>query len=90
MYLVLSINFSVVSAISMRHLDIRSGEHIGASPLTKKKVKPSKNSAICYHLLHCNLSPSFDNFSVLVHENKRVFIRNQRKPANHERQTIIK
>ena len=25
---------------SIRHLDIRSGEHIGVSPLTGKKVKP--------------------------------------------------
>ena len=31
---------------SIRHLDIRSGEHIGMSHLTGKKVKLSKNSAI--------------------------------------------
>ena len=60
--------------MSIRHLDIRSGEHIGASPLTKKKVKPSKNSAICDHLLHCNFSPSFDNFSVLAHKNKKYLL----------------
>ena len=53
---------------SIRHLDIRSGEHIGVSPLTGKKVKPSNNSAICDHLLHCNFLPSFDNFSVLAYE----------------------
>ena len=34
---------------SVRHLDIRSGEHIGVSPLTGKKVKPLNNSAICDH-----------------------------------------
>ena len=34
---------------SIRHLDIRSGEHIGVSPLTGKK--PSNNSAICGHLI---------------------------------------
>ena len=56
---------------SIRHLDIRSGEHIGVSPLTKKKFKPSNNSAICDHLLHCNFLPSFDNFNVLAHENKK-------------------
>ena len=43
--------------------------------LTGKKIKPSNNSAICDHLLHCNFLPSFDNFSVLAHE-KKVFIRN--------------
>ena len=56
---------------SIRHLDIRSGEHIGVSPLTGKKVKPSNNSAICDHLLQCNFLASFDNFSVLVHKNKK-------------------
>ena len=55
---------------SIRHLDIRSVEHIGVSPLTGKKVKPSNNSAICDHLLHCNFVPSFKNFSVLAHKNK--------------------
>ena len=59
---------------SIRHLDIRSGEHIGVSPLTGKKVKPSNNSAICDHLLHCNLLPSFDNFSVLAYESKKYLL----------------
>ena len=44
------------------------------SPITGKKVKPSKNSAICDHLLHCNILPSFDNFSVLAHENKKYLL----------------
>ena len=39
---------------SIRHLDIRSGEHIGVSPLTGKKVKPVNDSAVRDHLLHCN------------------------------------
>ena len=59
---------------SIRHLHIRSGEHIGVSPLTGKKVKPSNNSAICDHLLHCDFLPSFDNFSVLAHENKKYLL----------------
>ena len=59
---------------SIRHLDIRSGEHIDVSRLTGKKVKPSNNSAICDHLLHCNFLPSFDNFSVLAHENKKYLL----------------
>ena len=59
---------------SIKHLDIRSGEHIGVSPLTGKKVKPSKNSAICDHLLRCNFLPFFDNFSVLAHENKKYLL----------------
>ena len=58
---------------SIRHLDIRSGEH-SVSPLTGKKVKSSNNSAICDYLLHCNFLPSFDNFSVLAHENKKYLL----------------
>ena len=54
---------------SIRHLDIRSGEHTSVSPLTGKKVKHSNNSALCDHLLHCNFLPSFDNFSILIQEN---------------------
>ena len=54
---------------SLRQLDINSGEHIGVSPITGKKVKPSNNSVICNHLLHCDFLPSFYNFSVLAHEN---------------------
>ena len=57
------------------------------SPLIGKKVKPSNNSAICDQLHHNNFLPSFDNFSVLAHEDKKVFFG---KPANHERQTITK
>ena len=45
---------------SIIHLDIRSQEHIGKSPLTETKVKPINNSAVCDHLLHCNYLPSFD------------------------------
>ena len=39
---------------SIRHLDIRSGEYIGVSPLTGKKFKPIKNSAVGDHLFHYN------------------------------------
>ena len=59
---------------SIRHLDIRSGEHIGVSPLTGKKVKPSNNTGICDHLLHCTFLPSFDNFSILVQESKKYLL----------------
>ena len=56
---------------SIRHLDIRSGKQIGVSPLN---VKPSNKSTICDHLLHCNILPSFDSFSVLAHENRKYLL----------------
>ena len=60
---------------SIRHLDIRSGEHIGVSPFTGKKFKPIKNSAVRDHLLHCNYSSSFDNFNILAHESKKFLLK---------------
>ena len=59
---------------SIRHLDVRSGEHIGVSPLTGKKVKPVNNSAVRDHLLHCNYLPSCDKFSILAHESKKFLL----------------
>ena len=50
-----------------RHLKVRSEEHIGISPLTFGKVKPSKESAIRDHPLNCNNIPSFDEFTILAY-----------------------
>ena len=55
------------------------------SPLTGKKVKPIKNSAVRNYLPHCNYSPSFDNFSILAHENKNFLLEIKKKPSNNER-----
>ena len=54
-----------------RHLKVRSGEHIGISPLTFKKTKPSKESAIRDHLLNCNNIPSFEEFTILTNGNNK-------------------
>ena len=62
------------------HLNVRIGEHIRTSPLTKKKVKP-KGSAVSDHLILCNNSPSFENFSVLTKENeeRKSFLEERKK-----------
>ena len=57
----------------VRHLNVRLGEHIRISTLTKKRVKP-KCSAVSDHLLLCNDSPSFENFSVLTKQNKTFLL----------------
>ena len=72
-----------------RHLKIRSGEHIGISHLTVKKVKPSAESSICDHLLFCNHDPSFDDFTILTQE-INVSIRYQRKLINQAWKNNIK
>ena len=53
------------------HLKVRSGKHIGISPLTFKKAKPSKESSIRDHLLQCDNNRSFDGFTILAHRNKK-------------------
>ena len=45
-----------------RRLKVRSGEHIGISPLNFKKTKPSKETLIRDHLLQCDNSASLDEF----------------------------
>ena len=57
-----------------RHLTVRCGEDIGISPLTWKKIKPSKESAIRDHHLICNKVLSLDEFSILAHGNNRFFL----------------
>ena len=54
----------------LRDFSVRIGEHIGILPLTKKQTKP-KNCSIVNHLLIRNHSASFENFNILMHENKR-------------------
>ena len=54
---------------------LRSAEHIGISPLTNKRVQPRKHSAVCHHLLNCNYSHAFEDFSVLCQENQNYLLR---------------
>ena len=57
----------------MTHLNVRIGEHIGISLLTRKQVK-TKNSSVADHLLLCSHSASYDNFSILEHESKKFLL----------------
>ena len=57
----------------VRHLNVRIGEHIGISPLTKKQVKP-KNSSVADHLLFYSHSACYDDFRILTHENIKFLL----------------
>ena len=39
--------------------------------LLERRSNHQNNSAVCDHLLNCNVLPSFDIFSILAHENKK-------------------
>ena len=56
-----------------RHLKVRSGEHVGISPLTFKKTKPSQDSLTCDHLLQCD-NNFFYEFTILEHGNKTCLV----------------
>ena len=64
-----------------RHLKVRSGEHIGIPPPTFKKTKPSKKSSIHDHLLECDNNPSFDEFTILEHGNKKRLLIKRNQPV---------
>ena len=57
-----------------RHLKVRSGQHIGISPLTFKKTKPSKESSIRDCLLQCDNNPLFGEFTTLAQGNKKYLL----------------
>ena len=56
------------------HLKVRICERLDTSHLLGKKVKIDKNklTAIEEHLLCCNYSPSFEDFSILTKENNNL------------------
>ena len=44
-------------------------ESLGISALTRKRVKGDDDSAIKEHLLFCNYTPDFEDFSILATNN---------------------
>ena len=56
---------------SERHFFVRASEHLGMTPLTGKRVKNSKKSAIFDHTLLNAHDASFEDFPILLKENKR-------------------
>ena len=64
-----------VRHLAVRHLAVRSGEHIGILPLTNKRKKSRKDSSVCHHLLNWNYLSTFEDFSVLCHEDKKYLLK---------------
>ena len=60
-----------------RHFIVRGCEHLGITPLTKKKVKIPKESAVFNHIVHTSHNASFNDFETFVKEcgNFRIFFR---------------
>ena len=52
-----------------RHFKVRMCKHLGISALTGKRVKGDDDSAIKEHLLFCNHTSDFEDFSILATNN---------------------
>ena len=51
-----------------RHFKVRACEHLVITPLTGKKVKRPKESAVFDHIVHTGHTASFNDFETLVKE----------------------
>ena len=51
-----------------RHFNVRVCEHLGITPLTVKKVKSPKESAVFDHNFHAGYNVSFDDSETLVRQ----------------------
>ena len=58
-----------------RHFKVRVGEHSGISPLTNKRSKSKKSTAVKDHMLMCNQPVSFDDFKVLASSNSEFHLK---------------
>ena len=71
-------------------------EHLGNSALTGKKVKGDDGSAIKEHLIFCNHTPDFGDFSVLTINNndfkiklmESLLISKHHPPLNKNKQSL--
>ena len=58
-----------------RHFKVRVGEHSGISPLTNKRSKSRKSTAVKDHMLICDQPVSFDDFKVLASSNSEFHLK---------------
>ena len=71
-------------------------EHLGISALTDKRVKGDDDSAIKEHLLFCNHTPDFKDFSILATNSngfkvmlmERLLTNRDHPPLNRNKQSL--
>ena len=62
-------------AETCRYFKVRVGEHTGISPLTNKRSKSKKSTAVKNHMLMCDQPVSFDDFKVLASSNSEFHLK---------------
>ena len=78
------------------HFKVRMCKHLGISALTGKRVKGDDDSAIKEHLLFCNHTPDFEDFSILATNNndfkvtlmESLLINRDHPPLNKNKQSL--
>ena len=55
-----------------RHFKVRACEHLGITPLTGKKGKSPKESAVFDHIFHTGHNASFDDYLTLVKQSDEL------------------
>ena len=71
-------------------------KHLAIFPLTEKRVKGDDDSAIKEHLLFCNHTPDFEDFSILATNNNEfkvtlmesLLINRDDPPLNKNKQSL--
>ena len=53
-----------------RHFKVRACQHLGITPLTGKKIKSPKGSAVFDHISHMGHNASLDDFETLIKESE--------------------
>ena len=79
-----------------RHFKVRMCEHLGISALTGKRVKGDDDSSTKEHLLFCNHTPDFEDFSILATNNndlkvtlmESLLINRGHPPLNKNKQSL--
>ena len=79
-----------------RHFKVRMCEQLGISALTEKRAKGDDDSAIKEHLLFCNHTPDFEDFSILatsindfkVTLMESLLIKRDHPPLNKNKQSL--
>ena len=78
------------------HFKVRICEHLGISALIEKRVKGDDDSVIKEHLLFCNHTPDFEDFSILATNNndfkvtlmESLLINKDHPPLNKNKQSL--
>ena len=61
--------------VTCRHFKVTVGEHSGISPLTNKRSKSKKSTAVKDHMLICYQPVSFNDFEVLASSNSEFHLK---------------